>query len=307
MSWESYLIGRPKIFVIMILVIALLLGGVIFFRLPYISYTGEKIVFTPLNIDLTQVDFAGERVPMDPHVNPFGREKLENELLVTHLTLYQFLIYHKYARTYFPYIESYFHEISIPEDFKYLAVAESSLRNDAESHAGARGIWQLMPDTARRYGLRVDSEIDERLHFEKATRAAWAHLRNLNTIFENWTLAAAAYNRGESWLQRDQAAQPHAKTYYDLVLNNETGNYMYRIVAIKYLMQNRWKILSPEMLGQVFEVPETKTKIIDGPVLDLRIWCLENDIDYQELRELNPWILGYTLPGGAWEVKLFVR
>jgi hypothetical protein len=82
---------------------------------------------------------------------------------------------------------------------------------------------------------------------------------------------------------------------------------MYRIVAIKYLMQNRWKILSPEMLGQVFEVPETKTKIIDGPVLDLRIWCLENDIDYQELRELNQWILGYTLPGGAWEVKLFVR
>lgn len=109
---------------------------------------------------------------MDPLVNPFGREKLENELLVTHLTLYQFLLYHKYARTYFPYIESYFHEIGIPQDFKYLAVAESSLRNDAESHTGARGIWQMMPDTARRYGLRVDSEIDERLHFEKATRAA---------------------------------------------------------------------------------------------------------------------------------------
>lgn len=291
----------------MVLVILLLLSGVVFFRLPYMSYTGEKIVFTPLNIDLSQVDFAGERVPMDPLVNPFGREKLENELLVTHLTLYQFLLYHKYARTYFPYIESYFHEIGIPEDFKYLAVAESSLRNDAESHTGARGIWQMMPDTARRYGLRVDSEIDERLHFEKATRAAGAYLRNLNSIFENWTLAAAAYNRGESGLQRDQAAQPQAKTYYDLVLNRETGNYIYRIVAIKYLMQNRWKLLSPEMLGQVFEAPETKTKIIDGPVLDLRIWCLENDIDYQELRELNPWILGYTLPGGAWEVKLFVR
>lgn len=156
----------------MVLVILLLLSGVVFFRLPYMSYTGEKIVFTPLNIDLSQVDFAGERVPMDPLVNPFGREKLENELLVTHLTLYQFLLYHKYARTYFPYIESYFHEIGIPEDFKYLAVAESSLRNDAESHTGARGIWQMMPDTARRYGLRVDSEIDERLHFEKATRAA---------------------------------------------------------------------------------------------------------------------------------------
>lgn len=278
-----------------------------FFRLPYISYTGEKLVFTPLDIDLTQVDFAGERLPLDPLVNPLGREKLESEMLVTHLTLYQFLLYHKHARNYFPYIESYFHEIGVPEDFKYLAVAESGLRNDAESHAGARGIWQLMPDTARRYGLRVDREIDERLHFEKATRAAGAHLRHLSTLFENWTMAAAAYNRGESGLQRDQAAQPHAKSYYDLVLNSETGNYIYRIVAIKYLMQNRWKIFSPEMLGQVFELPATKMTTIDGPILDLRIWSLDNDIDYQELRELNPWILGYTLPGGAWEVKLFVR
>lgn len=285
----------------------MLLAGVVFFRLPYISYTGEKIVFTPLNIDLTQVDFAGERVPLDPHVNPFWREKLESEMLVTHLTLYQFLLYHKYARQYFPYIESYFHELGIPEDFKYLAVAESSLKNDSESHTGARGIWQLMPDTARRYGLRVDNEIDERLHFERATRAAGAHLLHLHALFQNWTLAAAAYNRGESGLQRDQAAQPDAKNYYDLILNKETGNYLYRIVAIKYLMQNRWKIISPEMLGQVFEIPETKTMTLDGPILDLRIWCLNNEIDYQELRELNPWVLGYTLPGGAWEVKLFVK
>lgn len=307
MNWESLLMGRPKIFVIMVIVILFLLGGVIFFRLPYINYAGERIVFTPLNIDLTQVDFAGERVPMDPHVNPLGREKLESEMLVTHFTLYQFILYHKYARSYFPYIESYFHDIGIPEDFKYLAVAESSLRNEAESHTGARGIWQLMPETARRYGLRVDNEIDERLHFEKATRAAGAYLLHLYEIFENWTLAAAAYNRGESGIQRDQASQPHAKTYYDLILNAETGNYIYRIVAIKYLMENRWKILSPEMLGQVFELPAMKTKTIDGPILDLRIWCLDNDIDYQELRELNPWILGYTLPGGAWDVKLFVR
>jgi len=232
----------------MVLVIILLVGGVMFFRLPYINYTGDKIVFTPLDIDLTRLDFAGERLPIDPFTNPLGREKLENELLVTHLTLYQFILYHKYARSYFPYIESYFHEIGIPEDFKYLAVAESSLKNNAESIAGARGIWQIMPDTARRYGLRVDNEIDERFHFEKATRVAGAYLLHLNALFENWTLAAAAYNRGESGLQRDQASQPQARTYYDLILNVETGNYLYRIIAIKYLMQNRWNILSAEML-----------------------------------------------------------
>ena len=72
-------------------------------------------------------------------------------------------------------------------------------------------------------------------------------------------------------------------------------------------MQNRWKLFSPQMLGDIFDEPVTKKMAIQGPVIDLRVWCLENEIDYQELRELNPWILGYTLPGGAWEVKLFVR
>ncbi len=255
------------------------------------SYTGDKISFTPLEIDMNNLDFAGERLPIDPLVNPRGYEKLEQELLVTHFTLYQFLLYHRYSHLYFPYIDSYFHEVDIPDDFKYLAVAESSLQNDVVSHAGAAGIWQLMPDTARRYGLRVDAEIDERLNFERATRAAGAYILHLHDIFNNWTLAAAAYNRGESGLQRDQAAQPAAKTYYNLVLNNETGNYLYRIIAIKYLMQNRWKLFSPEMLGTIFEQPSLKKMTIEGPIIDLRVWCLDHDVDYQELRELNPWIL----------------
>lgn len=76
-----------------------------------------------------------------------------------------------------------------------------------------------------------------------------------------------------------------------MILNDETGNYLYRIIAIKYLMQNRWKLFSPETLGDVFQTPDTKTKTLQGPILDLRVWCLDNDVDYQELRELNPWIL----------------
>lgn len=159
------------------------------------SYTGDKLNFTPLDIDITNLDFAGERLPIDPHENPLGRERIEQELLTTHFSLYQFLLYHKYAWSYFPYIDSYFHEVDIPDDFKYLAVAESGLRNEVISHAGAAGIWQLMPDTARRFGLRVDDEIDERLNFERATRAAGAYILHLQSIFQNWTLAAAAYNR----------------------------------------------------------------------------------------------------------------
>ncbi len=175
------------------------------------------------------------------------------------------------------------------------------------SHAGARGIWQLMPDTARQYGLRVDKYIDERLNFEPSTRVAAAYLLALKKKFGSWTLAAAGYNRGLSGLQRDMDAQPAAKNYYDLILNPETGNYVYRVVAIKYLMENRWKLFSAETLGDFFQVPLTKTETLQGPISDLRVWCLEHDIDYQELRELNPWILSYVLPDGPWEVKLLIK
>lgn len=208
------------------------------------------------------LDFAHEPVIVDPVLNPLGLQKLEQELLVNRFSLYQFLLYHKRSYQYFPYIESYLSESGIPDDFKYLAVAESGLQYDALSHAGARGVWQLMPDTARQYGLRVDKYIDERLHFERSTRVAAAYILALKKQFGSWTLAAAGYNRGLSGLQRDINAQPAAKNYYDLILNPETGNYVYRIVAIKYLMENRWKLFSAEALGDLLQIPSTHTQVI---------------------------------------------
>lgn len=194
------------------------------------------------------LNFSSEPVVIDKQLNPLGIEKLEQELLVNRFSLYQFLLYHKRSHQYFPYIESYFADSGIPDDMKYLAVAESGLQYDALSQAGARGIWQLMPDTARQYGLRVDKYIDERLNFERSTRSAAAYIVALKKKFGTWTLAAAGYNRGLSGLQRDMDSQPTAKSYYDLVLNPETGNYIYRVVAIKYLMENRWKLFSVKTL-----------------------------------------------------------
>lgn len=231
-------------------------------RLPYASFTGDTISLEPLDIDMQQLKFAGEPVVIDSNSNPLGREKLEQELLISRFSLYQFLLYHKRSKQYFPYIESYFLESGLPEDLKYIAVAESGLQYDALSQAGARGIWQLMPDTARQYGLRVDKYIDERLHFERSTRVAGKYLLDLKKKFGNWTLATAGYNRGPAGLQRDMDAQPTAKGYYHLILNSETGNYIYRIVAIKYLMQNRWKLFSAETLGDFFETPKTKIEIL---------------------------------------------
>lgn len=225
-----------------------LVGVVLLGRLPYASFQGDTISLAPLDIDMSHLEFAAEPVLVERESNPLGLEKLEQELLISRLSLYQFLLYHKRSHQYFPYIESYLAESGIPDDIKYIAVAESGLQYDALSHAGARGIWQLMPETARQYGLRVDKYIDERLNFERSTRAAIAYMATLKKKFGTWTLAAAGYNRGLSGLQRDMDAQPTAKSYYDLILNSETGNYVYRVVAIKYLMENRWKLFSVETL-----------------------------------------------------------
>lgn len=174
----------------------LLVVAVVFYRLPYVSITSDRLVFTPLEISLDTLDFAGERVETDPLHNPLGRDKLERELLVTHFSLYQFLLYHRLSGRYFPYMTSFFREVGVPDDFKYLAVAESGLDVTAESRVGARGLWQLMPETAKRYGLIVNDQIDERYDFEKSTRVAAKHILVLYKLFDNnWTLAAAAYNR----------------------------------------------------------------------------------------------------------------
>ena len=120
---------------ILIFSLLLLVATVTFYRLPYVSVTSDRLVFTPLEISMDTLDFAGERVETDPLRNPLGRDKLERELLVTHFSLYQFLLYHRLSARYFPYIESYFGDVGVHDDFKYLAVAESGLDVTAESRA----------------------------------------------------------------------------------------------------------------------------------------------------------------------------
>jgi len=217
---RSHLHGNTTFFLLIIL--AVMFFVVLMWRLPYASFRGDTLSLDPFHINMQDLDFASEKVIVERELNPLGLEKLEQELLINRFSLYQFLLYHKRSHQYFPYIESYLSESDIPDDIKYLAVAESGLQYDALSHAGARGLWQLMPDTARQYGLRVDKYIDERLNFERSTRAAAAYIIALKKKFGTWTLAAAGYNRGLSGLQRDMDAQPTAKTYYDLILNAET-------------------------------------------------------------------------------------
>ena len=177
--------------------------------------------------------FAGDDVPLhDPDV----KESLDRELTsITYRHSHTIRIL-KLANRWMPVIEPILQANGIPDDFKYLAVAESGLEN-AVSPAGARGFWQFMSATAKSYGLEISSDVDERYHVEKATKAACKYLLQAKQKFGTWTLAAASYNRGMQGINT-QVGKQKTDNYYDLYLNSETARYIFRILAYKQLMSN---------------------------------------------------------------------
>jgi membrane-bound lytic murein transglycosylase D len=233
-----------------------------------------------------------------------NKERFDKEFLLTSNNLYQFYLYVKRYPVYIPEIEMKLLNAGIHDDIKYLPIAESGLRNDVVSSAGAGWIWQFMPDTARRYGLQVDESVDERYHFEKATDAAIEYLWDLYEIFWDWALVAAAYNRGENGLQRDMQSQD-VDNYYDLYLNEETSRYVFRILSIKYVMhsyfEKKWVI--DKIIGWTHKKPET-TLVSVWKIDDLAVWASSQDLNYKNLKLLNRWIVGESLPEGEWEIKI---
>lgn len=237
------------------------------------------------------LDFCGERVPLDKFEI---KERLDRELLVNTFWQSNATLIIKRSKRYFTIIEPILKRHGVPDDFKYLAVAESGLQN-AVSSAGARGVWQFMSSSAKDYGLEVTAEIDERYHLEKATEAACLYLLENKAKFGSWTLAAAAYNRGTNGVQRDLNKQ-HVSDYYDLHLNSETARYIFRILAFKTIMQN------PELYGYHLDdkhyygsIP-TINITIDSTVENISEYATQLGTNYHVLKTLNPWILGNELP-----------
>ena len=235
------------------------------------------------------------------------KERFDREFLIVSNNLYQAFLYIKRYPLYIPYIESRFEEYGIHRDLVYLPIAESALRNwnDVISHAWAWWIWQFMPDTARRYWLQVDEYVDERFHFEKATEAALVYLNDLYEIFWDWALVAAAYNRWENWLRRDMQSQ-WVDNYYDLFLNNETSRYVFRILAIKYMFESYYsnKGFIDRLIWWVYTPSEVRSISVEWPVEDLRVWTQEQDLNYREIRLLNPWINTFELPDWEWIIEV---
>ena len=231
------------------------------------------------------LNFAGERVPVDKQDI---KERIDRELLVNTYWQSNGLLYFKRSHKFFPVIEPILKKYGIPDDFKYLALIESGLQN-VTSPAGAKGFWQLMPATAKEYGLEVNSNVDERYNLEKSTIAACQYLLESKEQFGNWTLVAASYNAGKRGISRRIEAQK-VINYYDLLLVDETARYLPRIVAVKEILNN------PKKYGFIFEKEDlynnvqTKKLKIDTAITDLASFAINQEINYKILKIHNPWL-----------------
>jgi membrane-bound lytic murein transglycosylase D len=235
---------------------------------------------TPKNLS-----FAGERLPLDQFD---VRERLDRELLLNTYWQSQTMLYHKRAARWFPIIAPILKRNGVPEDFKYLALAESGFTN-VTSPSGAVGFWQFLDATAKSYGLEVGDEVDERYNVEKATEAACRYFKDAYNQLGSWTIVAGAYNMGIGGI-RKQMEKQKMRNYYDLLLNDETFRYVFRVVALKEI------ISKPAAYGYHFKkkdlyAPYPYTPVIvDSSISNLVDFAESYKINYKLLKILNPWL-----------------
>lgn len=229
--------------------------------------------------------FAEEKLPLNL---VDIRDRFDRELMVNTYWQSQTLLLHKRANRWFPVIEPILKKNNIPDDLKFLCVAESSLEN-AVSPAKAVGFWQFLKETGRSYGLEINEEIDERYNVERSTEAACKYLGQAYKKYGSWSLAAASYNMGMNGLDKQLKIQK-VNSYYDLLLGEETKRYLFRIVALKEILNNSTKYGFHFRPKDLYSPYETISINIDGPVEDLAIFAKDNAINYKILKILNPWL-----------------
>ncbi len=255
-------------------------------------------------------EFAGETVPFGKSFDL--RERLDRELQIVAYRHSNTLDIIKLSGRYFPIFEDILREYDLPEDLRYIAVAESGLRH-LSSPAGARGIWQFLKSSAEEYGLEISKDVDERLHVEKATRAACQKLKDLYKRFDSWILAAAAYNMGASALA-DAIEKQGSRSFFDLNLNDETSRYIFRILAYKDLFERPeafgYRIKKDELYKPLNNYKEVKVN------KDVPSWAEfvrqhsrghKQKLSYRMLKVYNPWLISSGLKvksGKTYRIRL---
>jgi soluble lytic murein transglycosylase-like protein len=246
-----------------------------------------------------KLDLCGEPVPLH---DPAVREMLDREFTINVWDQAQVFMWLKRAARAFPVIEAELKNRGLPDDIKYLAVAESALLSHARSGKGAVGAWQFIPDTGSRYGLRNDANFDYRLHFERSTRAALDYLQKLYADFGSWSLAMAAYNCGEGRIASETALQ-RVRDYYYLNLPLETERYIFRILAIKLILSDPARygyILPPE---HAYQSPATeRVEVSIARPVSITDLALALGSTYKQFKDMNPEILGRHLPAGTYAI-----
>ena len=245
--------------------------------------------------------FCGEHVPLERRD---VWERLDKQFLLALNRKAQVILWLKRSKKYFPFIEERLKTYNLPDDIKYLAVAESDLNNYALSPKGAAGTWQFMKHTGRRFGLEKERWVDERYSFPKATDAALQYLVSLYEQFGQWTLAIAAYNCGEKRVEKEIEEQK-TEDFFDLYLPKETEEYLLRIMAIKIILS------TPEKYGFMLDehdyyVPyDTGEVEVSSPgLVHIRIIAEAAKTNFKTIKELNPELKGYYLHKGNY--TLFV-
>ena len=242
-------------------------------------------LFTPVELP-SKLTFAGEKVPMEYFD---VRENLDRELLSTVYFHSQTIRYIKNAPRYFAMIEPILKSNGIPEDFKYLCVAESGFDIRALSPAKAVGMWQLLESVAKENSLVVNDEVDERYNIEKSTEVACRILKSAYQKYGSWSLVAASYNGGRTFVDKQIATQK-TKSYYDLLFGEETTRYVFRILALKMVMEDPKDYGFKVEKNQLYPIIETKLVDVNGPITDLADYAIGKGISYKTLKMFNPWL-----------------
>jgi membrane-bound lytic murein transglycosylase D len=241
---------------------------------PKIDYSlPDTIVFCNQVLPVSDLDFI---------------ERLDKEIVVNTFYHSSTIGIMKRSTRYFPIIDSILRAHNVPLDFRYLAVIESGLQN-VESPSGAVGFWQFMPGTAKEYGLEISAEVDERNHLEKSTIAACEYLLSAYDRLGDWTLVAASYNRGVKGIENDMEWQG-VDNYFDAHLNSETSRYVFRILALKVILENPERFgYHPHSMGLYQPLKLIKFNVKKS-INNIAAWAVEKGFNYKIIRKLNPWI-----------------
>ena len=287
------MINKKIIFIYLGLIVGILLlvFSSMFFYMKYqLNPNRSSIIITENERKITSppipdsLEFCSEKVPLEDFD---VYERIDREFLVNTYWNSATLLYFKRANRWFPIIEPILRANGIPDDFKYMSVAESGLTNSVSSQE-AVGFWQMLAPVAEKYNLEINDEVDERYNVEKETQAACDYLKEAYSKFNNWTLAAASYNYGINGIE-NTFRREKTKNYYNMYLNEETYRFIARIIAIKEIFKNPHNYGFYFSEGDLYKPIETFEVKISSSIKDLADFSNSYSINYKIIKLFNPW------------------